>query len=334
MVRVGPNTISVDGSIGWPQVYATRGKEEEYQKLPGIIFKGDHIGIITAPYDTHRRMRRQLAHGFSAAALREQDHIVLSYVDKFIGELKKRSNLGQPFDIVMWFHYLAFDIIGDLVYADSFHSLENPNGHGFVHNLANMQRGDGYIRILEWYPFLKPFVSIWFGKDMKEAVHAAKENAEISHNKARERMALGAEPADGRRDISTYMLKKNRDNQEALTKPELEINSQILIGAGSDTTASVLSGLCFFLSRSPERTAILLREIHGAFKSEDEITQESSLKLEYLRAFLEEVMRLYPAAATTPPRVSPGAELNGKWVPAGVSTIPIAAKCLKNVSLC
>ena len=46
-------------------------------------------------------------------------------------------------------------------------------------------------------------------------------------------------------------------------------------------------------------------------------------QLPYLMACIEETLRLYPPAVEVAPRVSPGAEVEGKYVPKGVSTIII-----------
>jgi cytochrome P450 len=96
-------------------------------------------------------------------------------------------------------------------------------------------------------------------------------------------------------------------------------NAPLLVVAGSETTASALSGLFFYLSQTPRVKRILVEEIRSAFDDESEITMVSTNKLEYLHATLEETLRVYPPAAGTPPRASPGAEIEGKFVPKGVS---------------
>jgi hypothetical protein len=54
----------------------------------------------------------------------------------------------------------------------------------------------------------------------------------------------------------------------------------------------------------------------------------STAGMPYLHACLEEGLRMYPLAAVTPPRISPGATVSGEYIPKGVSpSIPTSAFC-------
>lgn len=109
-----------------------------------------------------------------------------------------------------------------------------------------------------------------------------------------------------------------------MTRDEIISNATILILAGSETTATVLSGATYLLHQNPEKLAILQKEVREAFSSIDDITLLSSSKLPYLHAVLEETMRCYPPAADNLPRVTPseGAMVAGEWVP-GNTTVGV-----------
>ena len=130
------------------------------------------------------------------------------------------------------------------------------------------------------------------------------------------RMALGP---DARRDFMTYLLRNQGDDAKGMTREELVVNSRALIVAGSETTATALSGLTFHLTREPEVYRRLTAEIRSAFASESDIDIRTTEALPYLHACIEETLRIYPPAAVTPPRVSPGAEIAGHYIPKGVS---------------
>lgn len=103
---------------------------------------------------------------------------------------------------------------------------------------------------------------------------------------------------------------------------KLQSNSSILIIGGSETTATLLSGVTYFLLTNPEAMAKLTAEVRGAFKSEDEIDFVSVSTLPYLLACLDEALRMYPPVPTGLPRVVPkgGAKISGNYVPEGVSS--------------
>jgi len=67
-------------------------------------------------------VRRQLAHAFSAKALKEQTGIFLHYVDMWIQQLAKLGE--QDVNIVQWYNWLTFDIIRDLAFGEPFGAVE------------------------------------------------------------------------------------------------------------------------------------------------------------------------------------------------------------------
>jgi averantin hydroxylase len=97
-------------------------------------------------------------------------------------------------------------------------------------------------------------------------------------------------------------------------------NASLLILAGSETTATLLSGATHLLLKHPAVMAKLVTEIRTAFKSGGEIDLFTVGKLEYLLAVLDETMRLYPPVASQPNRITPrgGETVCGKYVAQGV----------------
>lgn len=60
------------------------------------------------------------------------------------------------------------------------------------------------------------------------------------------------------------------------------------------------------------------KEIRSRYKSVEEIDISSALQLPYLQAVIKEGLRLFPASSQGVPRISPGLEVDGFWVPSGV----------------
>lgn len=110
-----------------------------------------------------------------------------------------------------------------------------------------------------------------------------------------------------------------------MTNLEIKNNSGILIVAGSETTATLLSGATYYLMRNPRVWNKLKDEVRGAFVAEDEINISSTApgKLPYLHAVLEESLRRYPPVPTRLPRQTPkgGDYIDGFFVPGGVSVV-------------
>lgn len=207
------------------------------------------------------------------------------------------------------------------MFADSFHSLDDGEYHPWV--LSNFEgiRGGARLRALGQYPFLGPLLRN-FGSSAK-LIAKDQENRDLATEKAMARKEKGEMPG-GRKDFMTYMLRKNRDGTPGFSDADIMINSPLLVLAGSETLSTTLSALLFHLGLDRFRHVYhqLVDEILAAFASEAEIDMKSTARLPYLHAVIEENLRMFPPAAETPPRVSPGAEINGDFIPEGVSLSP------------
>ncbi|RFU81695.1 cytochrome p450 3a17 [Trichoderma arundinaceum] len=314
IVRVGPDHLAVDGSIGWPQVFERKTNKAEYEKVPGFYFEGDTIGLLSAPKDVHRRQRRQLNHAFSDAALRDQEVIINKYLDLLMQRLTERSNTGESLNIVDWMNFITFDIIGHLTYSESFHCLENNGYHPWVLQLFAGVRGQSYRRFLSSYPLLFEIVKAF---NLNSSVKAGDDQKYYLAERATERKKLGGYAIEGYRDFMSYMLKQNQDGYFGFNWKETLAVIPAIITAGSETTASTMSALMFLLGTCPKVYEKLVEEIRSSFALEHEITLTSTRQLEYLHACLEETLRFYPPASETPPRTCPGDTIAGRYVPAG-----------------
>ncbi|KAJ1324038.1 aspirochlorine biosynthesis cytochrome P450 monooxygenase [Microdochium nivale] len=321
IVRVGPNRLIIDGSIAWSQVYNVRSTtdNDEFAKIPGYVIPDDHLALIAANRTTHRRQRRQLAHAFSAAAMLEQEHIIRSYIDKLLNIVESHAHKQEPIDIVSYLNYTVFDVIGDLTFAESFGSLDGDTT--FVDNIFRGLKGQSLTTLLTMLPWMKiPLMLLLGSKELRIAQEAGVTNEQLGIDKARSRLAMEKQfQVSGRRDIATYMLRPGKDGEDVLNPTEVMLNSSLIITAGSETTATGLAGLLFLLSRTENASKLqrLVDVLTSSFSSESEITMTSTAQVEYLAAVIEEGLRMYPPAASLPPRQSPGAEVGGNWLPKG-----------------
>lgn len=312
IVRISPNQLAIDGSIGWPEVFARHASVPEFEKTPTFYGPRNGIGLLPARHEDHQRQRRLIAYAFSAAALSEQESYLQYYIDLLMKRLRERMQAGEPVDMARWYNYLTFDIISELAFGGPFNCLEKSDYHPLVAMIFSGIRGNSHISFFEQYPLLRPLVNFMATKDDMEK---RRQYYAMARAKTEKRIALGA---NTRRDFMTYILRNNKDGT-GMTHEEILANARTLIGAGSHTTASALAGLTFYLIKSPEAYQRLTEEIRSTFSSEDDINMKSTAALPFLHACLEEALRIYPPLAETPPRVSPGAFVDGQYIPKGVS---------------
>lgn len=129
VVRVSPNELSFDNEVAWKDIYGSRPGHKNFHKDPihvGSIDLTPGVSTITMANDAdHARQRRALSHAFSTKALLEQEYIVKSYIDVFSEKMRGFAKQGTPVNLVDWFAYTTFDIIGDMALGEPFGCLEN-----------------------------------------------------------------------------------------------------------------------------------------------------------------------------------------------------------------
>ncbi|KAL0939222.1 trichothecene c-15 hydroxylase [Colletotrichum truncatum] len=306
-VRVSPSELSFQSPDAWKDIMGHRkGKNEENVKHPDFT-EIKHSDIISADRENHARYRRILSHGFSAKSMQEQQPIITSYINLLIERLHTISSQG-PVDVVAWYNYTTFDIIGDLAFGESFGCLDKSDYHPWVKIIFDSIKVINILFALKGFKWVEPVLKMFVPKSMTEKRDAHKE---LVRERVERRIQLGTP----RPDFAESMLKKKGD--ESLTKDELYENSNVLIVAGSETTATALSGATYLLTTNPEALEKLTAEVRGAFASESDIDILSTAKLGYLQAVLEETLRRYPPVPSALPRITPpgGAEVCGKWIP-------------------
>lgn len=89
----------------------------------GAGFKSLCIGSERDP-KTHSRMKKSLASAFSTKALAEQEIIVQRCLDGFIEKVGRLGQGPKGIDMTEWFEMIAFDVLGEMAFGESFSSVE------------------------------------------------------------------------------------------------------------------------------------------------------------------------------------------------------------------
>ncbi|KAI2629509.1 cytochrome P450 ClCP1 [Hypoxylon sp. NC1633] len=311
IVRIGPDELAFSDPQAWKDIYGHRQNgEPELPKYDGLYRILDILprGIINAHRDEHSMLRRQLSHGFSERSMQAQEPIIGAYVDLLIRRLHEQCNGGAtPLNMREWLNWITFDVIGDLGFGSSFGCLEKTDYHPWVKLITNSVRQSAMMVAIAQAGF-RPLVKLI----LRIGKSAITDNISLVREKVSQRIELTAE----RPDFLEGLIKKQKEGKLDLMK--LVTNSNILIVAGSETTATLLCGACFYLTTHPDKLAQLVEEVRSSFNNEDEIALNSVGKLTYMLACLNEALRLYPPIPTGLPRETPegGAFVLGKHIPA------------------
>lgn len=109
-----------------------------------------------------------------------------------------------------------------------------------------------------------------------------------------------------------------RAESHDLPEDEIAENFSAIMLAGFHTTSHALCATIWLVLAHPDTHGALKDELRGAFSSADEVSLDVLAKLPYLNAVITEALRVYPPVPLGGARASPGAFVDGVYVPAGV----------------
>ncbi|KAF2489570.1 cytochrome P450 [Lophium mytilinum] len=316
VVRVSPNYLSYDSDQAWEDIYGhikakhTKTFEKDYS-FYGPTPSGAP-NIIMANEMDHRRLRKLQSHAFSEKALAEQEPFLLQYVTSFISGLQKQVS-GSAKGVVpisMWFNFTTFDLIGDLAFAHPFGCIESGKLHPWIAVTFDYIKMMEFMRLTRIFPVIEKLLEMLIPQSLKDV---RTNHAKWSADKAQERVRMQTD----RKDFMSYILREK--GEKGMSADELNESTLILVLAGSETTATVLTGMTYFMLQRPEVYEILKNEIRTTFKSSEDMSIVSVGQLKYLNACIEEGLRMFPPAPTALPRIAPkaGEVVCGRFVPEG-----------------
>ncbi|KAI0974801.1 isotrichodermin C-15 hydroxylase [Xylaria arbuscula] len=316
VVRIGPNHVSFTDVRAWKDIYGHRvgtgAHVNEMAKANTFVktIRSIPTSIINADREEHSRFRRALSHGFSDAAMREQEPEIVKYVDLLINRLHQECDQGtKKLNIEAWFNWTTFDIVGNLVFGQSFKCLENADTHPWIEFIFKSVKGGAVVVALS-YLGLDELVQVLF----KLGSFAIARVQAYTDEMVQARLSM----KNPREDLFEGLVKR-RDDWD-LSFKKLSSNAFILVLAGSETTATTLSGAVYLLLTHPDILEKLKHEVRSTFKDSSEININTVGNLKYMLAILNESLRLYPPVTAGLVRTTPkgGAEIAGTFVPEGI----------------
>ncbi|KAF2183917.1 cytochrome P450 [Zopfia rhizophila CBS 207.26] len=329
VVRVAPNEVSFSNTKAWDDIYCRRPGHKPFPKNP--IWWGEVPGraesiVSASTWDNHERLRKMLSHCFTDRALAAEEPLVQRHVSRLIEKLLERSeNSGKGntvVNIVDWYMFTTFDIIGDLSFGDpsAFGCLENSEYHPWVLEIFSYFKLGALFSTIRFYDLLAQLLMRMLPA---KTVEAQERNYQWACKKVHRRMNLEIQREDFMNKILPYMDEDPtaKKNHGGLSLAELENNFYVLTVAGSETCGTVLSGTTSYLVKSPEALGKLTKEVRDAFFEPEEMSFNALIGLPYLNAVIEEGLRLSPPVGGALAHVVPegGDSVCGIWLPGGTN---------------
>ncbi|KAH7412370.1 cytochrome P450 monooxygenase-like protein [Phaeosphaeria sp. MPI-PUGE-AT-0046c] len=304
--RAAPNLVLFNKPQAYQDIYGARAKITRSGFYRSWKRNEHDVNTITATEPAlHAKKRKALNLAFSEQSLKAAGPLMAEHIDRWIELLTSDAGDGwsSPQNLAPWVDNLVFDLIGDLCFGESFDTKEpGKNRLKQIPHLIMKHVKIGYVfsksSLIGLILYLQP-----------RGLHRLQERIRHADTKAHDMFYFLLNARDQETQLPAY-TERNQILSEA----------RLLVLAGTDTSASTICSIFFYLANNAAVLEKLTAEIRSTFhKVEDIVVGTKLSRCQYLRACVDEALRINPPAPGELSReVLPGgATIQGSFYPAG-----------------
>ncbi|KAI0106404.1 cytochrome P450 [Nemania sp. FL0031] len=315
VVRIAPNELVFATPRALSDIYNSHEKHlERFVKTQINNHGNDKHGGIIWEWDPvrHREVAKKLAPAFSGRALQAKEPTLHRYVDLFVERVEAVG--GKPLSLPTWVNWICVDISAEMAYNRQMNALKNMQDPPYLTLLAGFSKALIVIQTSWRFPLLSPLKYIFL---MFTAMRPHSHIRDHSRYQLETRIRRKG-TVDHLDFIDQIIPDDHEPPQDRQEMRHLEQVAGQLLVAGFEPPAMWLYYSIYCLLREPVALKILGEEIRSSFPSYESITASTAAKLPYLTACLKESIRMMPGILTGMPVVSPGAMVDGTYIPKGV----------------
>ncbi|KAI9035235.1 cytochrome P450 [Aspergillus affinis] len=349
IIRTGPNMLSYGDVRAIKDIY---GHNTRCIKDPSyVVTSGTHYNLAdVVDRPDHSCKRKVLSSAYALKNLEAWEYKVSDKIDKVVAHFDKvctapptnpavaaGTQAPDPSDLTVdfraWTNFFSLDAIADIGLSEKLGFLdtgsdvciaERKDGSTYEVNLRQALYPTARKQSLilwnyEWYPTLNKLVNVipWFNRMQKSSVDW--EN--IVWRRSMERLRR-YEAGEKLEDFFQALMEDKNGRANNLEWGEVVAEMNIMMNAGSVTTAIAIANVMYQLLRNPACLRTLREELDAVLDPDEIVAPYDKIKhLPYLRACLDESLRIFPPTSHGLPRETPpeGMEILGQWVPGNTS---------------
>ncbi|KAJ5688655.1 cytochrome p450 [Penicillium macrosclerotiorum] len=341
VIRIGPNSLSYGGVDAIASIYGhstQTTKDRQYIEASGSHY---HLADVVDKKE-HARKRKVLSAAFAAKNLEGWEYKIAANVARLQHQFDRhiQQHPGDPIDYRLWTNLFTFENLCDLCVSERPGCLDRGDDMVLAEDLAGHQElvsfrdclyatfhvvGD-LVWAYEWYPFLVR-LSGWLSPFYSRLFRLASGWGNIIQHLSRKRWER-YERGEKIDDIFAALMDDPSGEPHNLEWGEVMAEISLAISGSSSTSNSIASTM-ILLVEHPRVMQRLQEEVDAVLSlgPNDMVASYDSVKyLPYLRAVLDESLRLFPPISHGLPRETPseGMAIRDEWV-AGGTTVSISA---------
>ncbi|KAI0477089.1 cytochrome P450 [Xylariaceae sp. FL0804] len=317
VVRIAPNELVFITPQAAKDIYLAQEKNLELFVQVGYDALDTGDGGISGETNPirHREIAKRLSPAFSMRNFKAKEAAIQGHFDLFIKRMREFGDQGV--EMQRWTDWLALDLAADMTYGRDMGHVRDMKDSTFLGSTLKLNLFLTLSQITRKFRLLSPLIYLTIPPRVWLSMPSLlRMNAEVIKGRMERR---------GKTEHLDYFEQlAPADQPPPEDKKHLyhlqNVAGQLLL-ASWQPLANQFYSLIFFLLREPDAYTALVQEIRTHFRDSKEmaVNTESTASLKYLQACVQESLRLHQETVDGLPRVSPGALVDGMYIPQGVT---------------
>ncbi|EUC44426.1 hypothetical protein COCMIDRAFT_98257 [Bipolaris oryzae ATCC 44560] len=302
-VRVGSSDLSITHPKAVQAIY---GHQSQCSKADWYDLTLPMVSMqTTRNRSLHDQRRRIWSQAFGEKSMRGYERRMSVFQEQLIGKIETAVSKDSSTNVTELFNLYTFDVMGDLAFGEGFDMLKTDQLHWAVQLVGEALTPLG-LMLPTW--MFRVLVSIPF------AANGWWSFIRYCCDKLDERMTKTTITSD---ILYTLLKPYNGSKPSGAELKVLQGDTQLIVVAGSDTTATTLASLFYELVQNPKHIDLIRQEIAPHMGPNGDIVHQPLQYLEHLNAVIDETLRLHPPVGTGLQRKTPpgGIEIGGTFIP-------------------
>ena len=336
-VRIAPNHISITAPEAVEAIYG-----HGASCLKDIWYDGG-AGEVRTMADTrskpeHQAKRKRMAHIFSQRSILELEPLIAERANCLVKQVRKTAQESRSINMRRFVNYFTIDVITAVMFGTPAQTLERGSdvvpaetADGCKYEAPLIQSLHDSMRMTVPMGYMPSLYGI---RNLIFRFHPLSNSAKRFEDIVRHFVGQGLTTLDtleaGQKPPNHFLYQIEYDKlglRRKLPMGELQAECSGMINAGSDTTSTALSNAMWLLFQPQHRSILnrLREELEECFQNsgtESPVPSHDSVsKLPFLRACIDETLRIRPSSAFGLPRAIPagGCMVAGQFIPGGTS---------------
>ncbi|KAI1260502.1 benzoate 4-monooxygenase cytochrome P450 [Xylariaceae sp. FL1019] len=316
VIRHGPNKLVFSSLQAVRDIYLNEGISKSLCYEAGNVNPTTTNVFNTIDKRTHRFKRKLVGQIVTDRSIRTFESKLSDHVDIFLAQIQR--DIESPINMSERCKYLGLDIAAYLGFGYALNLQTDPT---YRYLVRAMMIGSWRLNLYMQFPFLRKLrleilfylLAVIQGKSFLKTLSMM-----IQSRLAKEKKA--------EHDLYAFMAEAlDAPQEDRITASEIWTEGIFFLPAAGDTTSTTLSALFYYLARNPQCRHKLAAEIRSSFPSAAEIGGSRLTGCRYLRACINESLRMSPPVPGTMWRQQLGSDsdqpltVDGHVIPPGTS---------------